>query len=210
MNHKLDNANECFHSFSIVKKKVTRKHIKDGTSELGLALNIMHFCIGWAGHRSSKVTSNFFKRKLTRDPCVLVVGWHLSGGLDCLAPFSPFQFKQFLYKDLCIQQLRYSNVLCSNRSILLFFTCEITTAMVAILFLFNLLTPPLFDALFYESESSGSQPIHRKMFPQGPQLQKPFFAIKISQPKFSLWTPSLFSYYIWLLLIHELPQHRKR
>ena len=57
---------------------------------------------------------------------------------------------------------------------------------------FYLLTPPRFGALNRESESSGSQPVYRKLFPRGPHSSKNnFFEIKISQ---NSETPSL-SYY---------------
>ena len=48
---------------------------------------------------------------------------------------------------------------------------------------FYLLTPPRFGALNRESESSGSQPVYRKLFPRGLHSSKNnFFEIKISRP----------------------------
>ena len=48
---------------------------------------------------------------------------------------------------------------------------------------FYLLTPPHFGGLNSESESSGSQPVYRKLFPRGTHSSKNnFFEIKISRP----------------------------
>ena len=48
---------------------------------------------------------------------------------------------------------------------------------------FYLLTGPRFGALNSESESSGSQPVYRKLVPRGPHSSKNnFFEIKISRP----------------------------
>ena len=90
-----------------------------------------------------------------------VVDWHLSGEFDCLA-------------TVCVIRSMYSAVVvCSllkrdhlNLCFTQHFTCEISAAMVAI---FNCFTQPRFDTLVHESESSGSQPAHRKMFPNGAQ-----------------------------------------
>ena len=66
---------------------------------------------------------------------------------------------------------------------------------------FYLLTPPRFGALNRESESSGSQPVYRKLFPRGPHSSKNnFFEIKISRP-----TPwESLSVLLWLLACHDL------
>ena len=60
-----------------------------------------------------------------------------------------------------------------------------------------LLTPPRFGALNRESESSGSQPVYRKLFPRGPHSSKNnSFEIKISRP-----TPlGSLSVLLWLLV----------
>ena len=61
----------------------------------------------------------------------------------------------------------------------------------------HLLTPPRFGALNRESESSGSQPVYRKLFPHGPHSSKNiFFEIRISRP-----TPlDSLSVLLWLLV----------
>ena len=62
---------------------------------------------------------------------------------------------------------------------------------------FYLLTPPRFGALNRESESSGSQPVYRKLFSHGPHSSKNnFFGIKISRP--TPWVS--LSVLLWLLL----------
>ena len=70
---------------------------------------------------------------------------------------------------------------------------------------FHLLTPPRFGALNRVSESSGSEPVYRKLFPRGPHSSKNnFFEIKISQP-----TPlDSLSVLLWLLTkTHLLVSH---
>lgn len=73
-----------------------------------------------------------FKTKLTKAPWV--VDWHLSGELDCPAPFLLLQLQ---CNSLCIKKYEYSaTVVLYKRSLLeqnhltFFFTCEITTTTV--------------------------------------------------------------------------------
>ena len=44
---------------------------------------------------------------------------------------------------------------------------------------FYLLTPPRFGALNRESESSGSQPVYRKLFPRGPHSSKKRIIVRL-------------------------------
>ena len=97
---------------------------------------------------------------------------HLSGELDCPAPFLPLQLQ---YNSLCIIKYRYSAavylyiyiyiyILKNRKKTLLslqafFFTCEIATTMVAIFYI-CWLSP----RLIHENESSGSQQLTGKCF----------------------------------------------
>ena len=72
-----------------------------------------------------------------------------------------------------------------------------TSSLIWAAFFFNLLTPPRFGVLNRESESSGSQPVYRKLFPRGPHSStSKDFEIKISRP-----TPlDSLSVLLWLLV----------